>query len=423
MDASTLHILTFQPSNQRVQNTYPGLCSEAVFLHRIQIERQRSERTGHPFSYIRIAFTERAFRTNTGEYAIFLQRMLDVLWENKDTIDMNGCLRTGELHLLLVHTKIQDAKQFIEQSLKKVMEQSRIAKIASEYKLIRRIEVAMHPVSNTPHCAYIKGRPIVARNIIWTLNEKKESVIEESFRLVPHWSNPNGGFISLKTPIMENGYGNLNGLRYRFVKRSIDFIGAGLFLLSFILPILAISLWVKCTSKGPVLFIQERVGQYAKIFKFLKFRSMHTNMDDKIHQDYVKKLIQGKNSEIDNGDESNPVYKLVDDPRITPAGKWLRKLSLDEIPQMWNVLVGQMSLVGPRPPIPYEVKEYKDWHYHRIAAAKPGITGLWQVYGRNSTTFEEMVRLDIRYVEKWSLLLDIKILFKTIKAVLCTEGS
>jgi lipopolysaccharide/colanic/teichoic acid biosynthesis glycosyltransferase len=183
-----------------------------------------------------------------------------------------------------------------------------------------------------------------------------------------------------------------------------------------------IAVAIKLTSKGPVLFKQERYGHLGKPFIFLKFRTMHINSDSSIHENYVKKLINGQNGEINKGTEDKPVYKMSDDPRVTKIGGFLRASSLDELPQFINVFKGDMSLIGPRPPIQYEVNEYKGWQYRRILEAKPGITGLWQVSGRNSTTFDEMVKLDIEYAQNVSFLLDLKILFKTIKAVLSTKG-
>jgi lipopolysaccharide/colanic/teichoic acid biosynthesis glycosyltransferase len=143
---------------------------------------------------------------------------------------------------------------------------------------------------------------------------------------------------------------------------------------------------------------------------------MRFGNDPKIHQDYVRRLISGKEENQQPG-ASAAVYKLKDDPRITPVGKFLRKTSLDELPQFLNVLIGEMSLVGPRPPIPYEVEAYDIWHKRRLLEVRPGITGLWQVEGRSTTKFDEMVRLDLRYAKTWSLWLDIKILVRTPGAV------
>ena len=209
----------------------------------------------------------------------------------------------------------------------------------------------------------------------------------------------------------------------KVIKRATD-IFVSLSLLLLLSPmLLLLSLIIKLTSKGSVLFSQTRIGYKGKEFRFIKFRSMYADSDTKVHQAYMEKLIKGKTLEINNGSQENPHYKIKDDPRITPIGKILRKTSLDELPQLWNVLMGDMSLVGPRPPIPYEVKIYENWHYRRILDVKPGVTGLWQVSGRNKTTFNEMVRLDINYVENWSLLLDLKILLKTAKAVFFAEGN
>jgi lipopolysaccharide/colanic/teichoic acid biosynthesis glycosyltransferase len=152
---------------------------------------------------------------------------------------------------------------------------------------------------------------------------------------------------------------------------------------------------------------------------------MFDGNDPRIHREYVSQLIAGKADVAkSNGNGSNgSLYKLTGDPRITPVGKFLRKTSLDELPQFWNVLMGDMSLVGPRPPIPYEVLSYDTWHRRRVLEAKPGITGLWQVTSRSTATFNEMVRLDLEYARTWSLGLDIKILLRTPRAVLSGNGA
>ena len=207
-------------------------------------------------------------------------------------------------------------------------------------------------------------------------------------------------------------------------KRFIDIIGsiAGLVLFSpffLIIPFL-----IKRTSPGPVFFRQERMGLYGKKFTFLKFRTMTVNNDSCVHQEYIKKLISGSVDE-DGPDKSceKPVYKLTNDNRVTSIGKFLRKTSLDELPQFLNVLRGDMSLVGPRPPIPYEVDEYDVWHLRRVIEIKPGITGLWQVKGRSSTTFNEMVRLDIQYSRDWTIWMDLKIMAMTPWAVIKGKGA
>ncbi|MGB6826962.1 MAG: sugar transferase [Terracidiphilus sp.] len=202
------------------------------------------------------------------------------------------------------------------------------------------------------------------------------------------------------------------------LKRAIDIIGSAL-LIILLLPLLAlIAIAVKATSKGPILFKQQRVGQHGRYFTFLKFRSMRDRNDHSVHREYVKQMIAGNAERISLNGSSEGVYKLVDDPRITPLGRFLRRTSLDELPQFLNVLRGDMSLVGPRPPIPYEVAAYQTWHRRRVLQVKPGITGLWQVTGRSKVSFDEMVRLDLQYANFWSLRLDLKILMRTPAAVI-----
>ena len=207
------------------------------------------------------------------------------------------------------------------------------------------------------------------------------------------------------------------------LKRGIDIVGSILGLLSLSPLMLITALSIKVTSPGPVVFRQLRLGQKGARFPFYKFRSMRTDTDDQIHRKYVENLIKGNLDEINQGEKEKPLYKIKTDPRVTRVGKIIRKLSIDELPQFYNVLRGEMSLVGPRPPLPYEVEKYEPWHLRRILEVKPGITGLWQVEGRSKTSFNDMVRLDLRYVQNWSLGLDLKILIKTVKAVLKPTGA
>ena len=213
-----------------------------------------------------------------------------------------------------------------------------------------------------------------------------------------------------------------NRLTYS-LKRGLDIVGAlaGLLLLSPLMLITALA--IKLTSPGPVIFKQIRLGASGVPFVFYKFRSMFWNTDDQIHRDYITHLIQGNLEEINQGDKEKPLYKIKSDPRITRLGRIIRKTSIDELPQLVNVLKGEMSLVGPRPPLPYEVEKYQSWHLRRILEMKPGITGLWQVDGRSVTSFDDMVRFDLRYIRHWSLMLDLKILIKTVKAVFRSAGA
>jgi lipopolysaccharide/colanic/teichoic acid biosynthesis glycosyltransferase/GGDEF domain-containing protein len=217
---------------------------------------------------------------------------------------------------------------------------------------------------------------------------------------------------------------SLHGFSH-LLKRLIDIIGSLAGLAIFLPAFIIIPILIRCTSEGPILFRQERIGRFGRKFIFLKFRTMNANNDDAIHRDYIRKFIteNGCANRVENGVDSSPVYKLQDDPRITPLGRLLRKSSLDEIPQFLNVLMGEMSLVGPRPAIPYELENYDIWHRQRLLQVKPGITGLWQVRGRSSTTFNEMVRLDLKYIRDRSLWLDIKILLLTPWVILKSKGA
>lgn len=208
----------------------------------------------------------------------------------------------------------------------------------------------------------------------------------------------------------------------RFIKRASDIV-ISLIALTLFAPVwLVISLLVKLDSRGSVLFRQERVGMDGRIFLCYKFRTMRADSDEEIHREAYRKNIEGS-EHANAGDEDKPVFgKVKDDPRITKAGKWLRRSSLDELPQLLNVLTGDMSVVGPRPPIPYEVEEYDIWHRKRLDM-KPGITGLWQVSGRNRLTFDEMVRIDLYYIENWSLWLDLKVILLTLPAMLRGDGA
>jgi lipopolysaccharide/colanic/teichoic acid biosynthesis glycosyltransferase len=209
------------------------------------------------------------------------------------------------------------------------------------------------------------------------------------------------------------------------VKRILDILGSfGLLVL--LSPVfVCIGVAIKLTSQGPILFKQTRIGPFGRPFMFLKFRSMYTNADPSVHEKYVQAFIlQRKNgSGASEVLKQDGLFKLSKDPRITPIGHFLRRTSLDELPQLLNVLAGTMSLVGPRPPIAYEVECYDLWHRRRVLEAKPGITGLWQVQGRSRTTFEDMVRLDLQYIDAWSLWTDLKLLLQTPWIVIKCEGA
>jgi lipopolysaccharide/colanic/teichoic acid biosynthesis glycosyltransferase len=205
------------------------------------------------------------------------------------------------------------------------------------------------------------------------------------------------------------------------VKRGLDLL-VSLALLGLCAPLfLLAAALVRLSSPGPILFRQVRVGYLTKPFTMLKFRTMYAGADHGPHRDFVSSFIRGGYQIEGPGKEG--FFKLTNDPRVTPMGRFLRHTSLDELPQLWNVLRGDMSLVGPRPALPYEIEQYEPWHRQRFLEAKPGITGLWQVTGRSRMTFDEMVRLDLHYARTRSLWTDIKILLATPAAVISANGA
>jgi lipopolysaccharide/colanic/teichoic acid biosynthesis glycosyltransferase len=203
-------------------------------------------------------------------------------------------------------------------------------------------------------------------------------------------------------------------------KRVLDITAAACLIVMFSPIWLVAAILIRVTSPGPVIFRQVRLGAGGRPFVLYKLRTMHYGVPEDAHRAFVTRLIKEEANAARLG-EHGPVYKLAGDPRITRIGRVLRKLSLDEIPQLINVLLGDMSLVGPRPPLPYEVAEYEPWQFRRLAA-RPGITGLWQVSGRNRLTHREMCELDIKYVDDWSLLLDLKVIVRTPWVMLVDGG-
>lgn len=255
----------------------------------------------------------------------------------------------------------------------------------------------------------------VSETLRHNLNLEKFSQISISMHVFPEEWNQES---THGNPTLYPDFANRNQAQRfsRLVKRGIDILGSAAALMLLSPFFFAVALLVKLSSKGPILFKQDRLGQFGKTFTFLKFRSMYANNDRKIHQEFMKRVIKGDHDGSAEGGEK-PVYKMTNDPRITRIGAILRKTSLDELPQFINVLRGDMSLVGPRPPIAYECHEYDIWHRRRVLEVKPGITGLWQVRGRSRVRFDDMVRLDLQYVRTWSLWLDLQILAQTPRAL------
>jgi lipopolysaccharide/colanic/teichoic acid biosynthesis glycosyltransferase len=252
-----------------------------------------------------------------------------------------------------------------------------------------------------------QGAEIFARNVIETIGDSHPLPGFSMLSYPGNWAWKSDG-----NPVDGGENDPASGLFQKkapFWKRTIDIAGSltGFLLLS---PLfLLIAVYIKLVSRGKVLFKQDRVGRGGRTFTFLKFRTMHENCDDTAHRAHLTTLIK----------KAAPMKKLDEsrDPRIIPGGNLLRKSSLDELPQLLNVLRGEMSLVGPRPCIPYEAKEYLQWHTNRFDTP-PGMTGLWQVSGKNRLSFEEMIRLDIAYGKRMSFLFDVGILFRTIPTVI-----
>lgn len=193
------------------------------------------------------------------------------------------------------------------------------------------------------------------------------------------------------------------------MKSVMDYVGSALILLAISPIILCVAIAIKLDDRGPIFFRQVRVGQNGRLFHCLKFRTMVTNAEDL------------KNTLLDKNEQEGPVFKIKNDPRVTKIGHFLRKSSLDELPQFINVLKGEMSIVGPRPPVPSEVEEYERWQRRRLSM-KPGITCIWQVSGRNDIPFDQWMKMDMEYIDSWSLKLDLSLFIRTFKVLLVRDG-
>jgi len=250
---------------------------------------------------------------------------------------------------------------------------------------------------------------------------ERDHVRWSSMPWLSHW--PAGG-ISVETfgavPLISPRGSNIEGLNF-ILKRTFD-VAVGSLILGLLSPVLllaALAVWT--FDGGPVLFRQQRVGLRGNSFEMLKFRTMRVAAADASHREYVKRWIQDGSASGGEGGAGTQVFKLTRDDRITGIGRVLRRFSIDEFPQLVNVIRGEMSLIGPRPALPYEIESYKPWHLRRLDGA-PGITGLWQVSGRNQLSFDEMVRLDVEYLQEWSLGRDLRILMRTLPAMLRGGG-
>ena len=346
------------------------------FHHMLRIEQRRTERSKKPFLVMLLNISG----LNTGCNGYVYEKIKPILTSCSRETDIRGWYEHNEV-MGVIFTEVASVD---ENSIESIVQKLRkgISKTLDAEE-IKRIKVSIHVFPE--------------ETVNSTINNGLFNIA-----LYPDLSKP-----------------SLSRQAALSLKKLIDVTGSFLALLVFSPILMIISAAVKLTSEGPVFFKQERMGLNGETFTFLKFRSMYTNSDHNRHKDYIKKLIKEGKDDTD----APGVYKLSNDPRTTPLGGFLRKTSLDELPQFINVLKGEMSLVGPRPPIPYEYELYDIWHRRRLLSVKPGITGLWQVTGRSRTTFDEMVRLDLKYINEWSLWLDIKLLFKTPWVIITGKGA
>jgi lipopolysaccharide/colanic/teichoic acid biosynthesis glycosyltransferase len=366
------------PLEQRAAQAESAI-PEDVFHSLLTLERKRAERSRKQF----VLMLMDAHLEN-GSAAGILKEAVEIVIASKRETDLIGWYRQGAI-LGVIFTEVNAGtdrpiteilRNKFESTLAERMGKSRSAKIAVSFHVFPEI---------------------------W---DKNQSGWQADSKLYPELS-PTAS--RQQVPLL--------------IKRMMDIAGGAALLLVLSPLLAAIAAMIKLTSKGPVIFEQERLGRFGARFKCLKFRTMYTDNDPKIHQEYIQQFISGKEESGNGNGSQQPVYKIVNDPRVTTVGRFLRKKSLDELPQFWNVLRGEMSLVGPRPPVLYEFEIYDIWHRRRILDVKPGVTGLWQVSGRSRTRFDDMVRLDLRYCRTWSLWLDLKILISTPRAVLGGDGA
>ena len=355
----------------------PAFFDQSHFRHILRVQRMRTERSKKPFLLLLIDISR------------LIETTQDIKIVDEVKTSLNSLLREVDIRGWYHYNKI-------------------IGVLFTEIALMDKtfIDSVIHKIYNRFH---------EKLNPFWINN------IYISFHVFPETNQE----LSAGVPFNLNLYPDLatKGLNRKLsliIKKIIfDCAGSAIVLLLFSPLFLIIAAAIKATSPGPVFFRQERVGLNGKKFLFYKFRSMTTNNDPLKHKEYITGFINQPNTAaIEPG-----IFKLTNDSRITTVGHFIRKTSLDELPQLINVLKGDMSLVGPRPPIPYECDLYDIWHRRRLLSARPGITGLWQVMGRSRTTFDEMVRLDLKYLREWNLLLDLKILLMTPKAVISGSGA
>jgi len=358
-----------------------NILPEELFLGMLCLERKRAERSGDKFTLILLDARQ---ALNTASAHDVLRRVTKAADKARRDTDIAGWYKDHAV-LGIIFTELRDTEESgTNETLRNKIQRSLTAELTAEE--LELVHVSLHTFADDS-------------------DDQDSNHDQSNPAFHPDLFHRNQ---SKRLPLL--------------VKRMMDIAGSAAALIAFSPVFAAIAIAIKLTSKGPVLFRQERIGQFGKPFKFLKFRSMYVANNSDAHKKFVQDLINGSKEQA-TGQDGEKSFKIKNDPRVTSIGRFIRRTSLDELPQFWNVLVGQMSLVGPRPPIAYEVEAYYIWHRRRVLEAKPGITGLWQVHGRSRTTFDEMVRLDLQYSQKWTPLMDVKILLQTPGAVFSGDGA
>lgn len=337
------------------------------FLRELEREKRRADRSKSPLSIIR-------WHVRVDDHGALCTRLVDILNASRRETDVLGELGAGVVGVLLPGTNGAGADVF----LRKITERTRDLRISATvttYPDDAFASIASGQAAPDEEAAFLDDGDVCSRGI------------EDA------------------------------------LKRAIDVVFS-LGLLFALAPLMIVTaIAIAVTSRGPVIFRQSRIGKGGAPFDFYKFRSMRPSNDDRIHREFVSSLIQGRHADINQQSSNDPLFKIKNDPRVTPVGRFIRSTSIDELPQLFNVLKGDMSLVGPRPPLDYEAKQYQSWHLRRILEIRPGITGLWQVEGRSRVSFDEMVRMDLRYIKQRSLALDIKLLVRTVGVVVARQGA
>ncbi len=354
---------------------------EEAFRHMIAIERKRTERSKAPFL---LMLLEAAGDASANRQGATLRGVISALLSSSRDTDLIGWYKDREIvGAMFTGLVVNDKRTMLDIFLTKVT-----ATLRNE------------------------------------LPEEQLDQVRITFHLFPDdWDHDQPGRPSSEPLYLDLISHDKSRRTLLVVKRTVDIVGSAMALILCAPLFLVIALAIKLSSKGPIFYRQLRVGQSGRTFTFLKFRSMYVGNDSSVHKEFATQFITSRPIEADQGGNGNCVFKITQDKRITRVGRFLRRSSLDELPQFLNVLMGDMSLVGPRPPIPYELAAYQTWHRRRLLGVKPGITGLWQVMGRSTVRFDEMVRLDLRYASTWTPWLDIKILLRTPAAVIRGTGA